>query len=158
MNRRYIIKYSAIALYVFLIFGVFSIPHTNARMSDTEDVSHASLTAATWGESGTRMTDDSPSLSLSVSRDRTYASFLVDHIAKYSILSYTLTYDTETVPNGIQGQSNISGDETFERQHIILGTCSTGGTCTYHHGVSNLKLTVTLTENNGNKLILESSL
>ena len=74
-------------------------------------------------------------------------SFKVENIGGYTDPNYELTYDTDTVPQGVVGKGL---NET-----ITLGTCSTGGTCVYHTGVKNIKLKVYLTDSLGKIMMLE---
>jgi signal peptidase len=97
----------------------------------------------------------SPTLTLTESPDGKTLSFNITDVSDYNSLSYTLTYDTDTVPQGALGSDTISGS-TYTSSPITLGTCSTGGQCTYNSGVHNILLKVTLSGVGGTKVLTGS--
>lgn len=77
--------------------------------------------------------------------------------SRFSALEYELSYETDN--NGTQGAFtadpiDISGQEEFERE-IELGSCSTGGKCSYDKGVRNFKLTAKFHVEDGQVYILQ---
>lgn len=55
-------------------------------------------------------------------------------------LEYELSYTTgEGLPKGALGKITLSGKSEITRD-ILLGTCSTGGKCTYDTGVTSVRL------------------
>lgn len=55
-------------------------------------------------------------------------------------IEYELSYITgEGLPKGALGKITLSGKTNIERD-ILLGTCSTGGKCTYDTGVKSVSL------------------
>ena len=66
-------------------------------------------------------------------------------LSKFTSLEYTLTYDSLSGTQGITSVKDIDQSETITISNLILGTCSTGGNCTYHQKSDNFNLTVTLT-------------
>lgn len=97
-----------------------------------------------------------PLLTLTVASQS--AAFNVTNTQNYAKLDYELTYDTDTVPQGAVGQININNYEPQINKNILLATCSTGGTCVYHLGVKNMKLTVKLTDSHDQILNLSATL
>lgn len=58
-----------------------------------------------------------------------------------SSVSYSLTYNSNGIPQGAMGtMTNISG--TTDSRELLFGTCS-GGVCRYHSNITNAKLVIT---------------
>ncbi|MCL4365950.1 hypothetical protein M1437_01865, partial [Patescibacteria group bacterium] len=95
---------------------------------------------------------------LVLSSDGKSLSFKATELAKFKKLSYELTYDTDTISDGVIGSVDLSGENEYEKSGITLGTCSTGGTCSYHSGVKNIKLIVKLENSEGIITTLEKTL
>ncbi len=98
----------------------------------------------------------SPSASLAFS-DANHIVIGAANIANFTSLTYQLTYDTDSTPQGVIGKVDLSGSDHFEKE-ILLGTCSTDGTCVYHQGVHNFQLTVTLIAPDNSSADLETTL
>lgn len=98
---------------------------------------------------------ENPQLELNISPDREFASFKVTNIQDFVKLSYELTYDTDTISDGVVGSEDLSGQDEYAKDGITLGTCSSGGTCVYYTGVYNIKLKVILEDSDGNPTALE---
>jgi len=96
-----------------------------------------------------------PKFTLTESEDEKTLSFKITGVSAYDNLSYTLTYDTDTVSEGAMGSDIISG-QTYTSSSITLGSCSSDGNCTYDSGVHNIVLTVTLSGSGGSKVLTES--
>jgi len=96
-----------------------------------------------------------PILTLAESADKESLTFSVSGVSDYNNLSYTLNYDTDTVSEGVVGNDSVSG-QTYTSLPIILGSCSSGGKCTYNTGVHNIVLTVTLNGSDGSKILTGS--
>lgn len=79
---------------------------------------------------------------------------------KYSQIEYELTYQTEN--HGAQGAFSPTpialdpGADTFSRE-IELGSCSTGGKCTYDKGVKDFQLSAKFHLPNGEVQILKKT-
>ena len=65
-------------------------------------------------------------------------------------VSYTLTYNTSTQPEGAIGSLNLAKSSTS--QELLFGTCSKN-VCRYHTGVNNARLEVTYTAKTGKQYI-----
>lgn len=69
-------------------------------------------------------------------------------------LEYEISYETDE--GGIQGFNSpvdIEADQdTYEKKGFLLGTCSTGGKCSYHTVAGPLKVTIKFTGSYGEKL------
>ncbi|MCL4390476.1 MAG: hypothetical protein M1484_00330 [Patescibacteria group bacterium] len=89
-----------------------------------------------------------PAAALSLSGDQHTITFTVNNLANFKHLAYQLTYDTSSAPQGVTGDFDLNGDVNVSRD-ILLGTCSTGGTCVYSLGSKNFVLTVMLTDSGG---------
>lgn len=101
-------------------------------------------TGKDFGTPGLSNISASPSATLTLSPDQKTLSFQVIGITKYSKLNYQITYDSDTISDGIQGLVDLSGADTFSSDNLTLGTCSSGGTCVYYSNVKNIHLQVTL--------------
>lgn len=66
-------------------------------------------------------------------------------------VSYSLTYDTSTQPEGAIGSISTTGPSNIN-QELLFGTCSKN-VCRYHAGVNNAKLEVTYSTKSGKKYI-----
>ncbi len=98
----------------------------------------------------------SPSVGLAFS-DINHIVISVTNITKFTSLTYQLTYETNSFPQGVIGKVDLSGGNSFERE-ILLGTCSTDNACVYHTGAKNFQLGVQLTDVNNNITNLSASL
>lgn len=68
-----------------------------------------------------------------------------------SLVSYLLTYQTYTQGEGARGSLNLTGSSS-KTQELLFGTCSKN-VCTYHKGISNMRLEVSYTAKSGKKYI-----
>lgn len=91
-----------------------------------------------------------PAVKLTLSSDGKTLSYVITNVDSAATVSYLLTYDTDTAPQGVKG-SGRSGT-------ILLGTCSTGGTCVYNTGVKNFRFSATLAGPTGRTMNLEAGL
>ncbi len=98
-----------------------------------------------------------PQASIILSSDKKIATITFKNISDFVRLSYKLTYNTDTLPQGIEGHVNLTGENELTRE-IILGTCSSGGICVYHVGVRDFDLKVYLDDINGNTINLSATL
>lgn len=101
---------------------------------------------------------ESVELLMVLSEDRRYISFSLSKISSIKHLSYALSYDSDFGSQGIVGEVDLVEQEKYEKNNLLLGTCSTGGTCIYHTGVKNVKLQVTLQNLEDETQVLEQTL
>lgn len=98
--------------------------------------------------------DDSVQATLDANSAKTKVTLTVTGLAnRFTKVEYELTYETDN--NGTQGafgEDEIAGDE-FEKE-VELGSCSTGGKCSYDKGVRNFKLTAKLHTPDGQIFLL----
>jgi hypothetical protein len=99
-----------------------------------------------------------PSIDLDLSADKKTVSFKVKNIKEFKKLSYELAYETAIKTEGILGEKELDNQDEFVKENIILGTCSSGGTCVYHLGIKEIKLKVILVNQENGEEILEKSL
>ncbi len=66
-------------------------------------------------------------------------------------VSYSLTYETSTQPEGAIGSISTTGSSSIS-QELLFGTCSKN-VCRYHTGIHNTKLEVSYTLKSGKKYI-----
>lgn len=65
-------------------------------------------------------------------------------LSGYKSLDYLITYGSNQSTQGIMGTKVISGVSEITEEDLLLGSCSSGGTCTYNTGITNINLKVTL--------------
>ena len=66
-------------------------------------------------------------------------------------VSYSLTYDTSTQPEGAIGSVSTTGPSSVS-QELLFGTCSKN-VCRYHTGINNMRLEVSYTTKSGKKYL-----
>lgn len=83
---------------------------------------------------------------VSTSNDKKSVRFNIygDTLSQYDSFTYTVSYDSEQGQQGIMGEKKIENKNDIEVNTLLLGTCSSGGTCTYHLGVSKVTFEVVL--------------
>lgn len=72
-------------------------------------------------------------------------SFEIKNIEDFSKLTYELVYNSARGLQGVIGETELSRQSNFEKKDIVFGTCSTGGTCTYHQNLKDINLKIILT-------------
>lgn len=83
-------------------------------------------------------------------RDRAALNVYFGNVSRARSISYILTYRGNDSDQGAMGSVNVaSGNTTRE---LLFGTCSTS-VCTYHQGISNMRLEVTIELVSGKKII-----
>lgn len=102
--------------------------------------------------------DASVTASLVLSKNSKEVTMTISGLSgRYSAIEYEMNYQTDTGSQGtFSGATPISiesGADEFERQ-ITLGSCSSGGRCTYDTGVRNFKLDAKLHTSDGSIHIL----
>lgn len=101
--------------------------------------------------------DSSVQATLTANSSQTKATLTISGLAgRFTNIEYELTYETDN--HGTQGAFStdpidISGKDEFGRE-VELGTCSTGGKCTYDKGVRNFKLVAKFHASSGETFIL----
>jgi len=135
MNKQTILI-AGIAI-VVLIAGIFTMRLISGGGSAGETLEPAPTIAY-------QEVDDSVQATLAANSSKTNVTLTVTGLAgRFAKVEYELTYETDN--NGTQGafgEDEIDGDE-FEKE-VELGSCSTGGKCSYDKGVKNFKLTAKL--------------
>ena len=61
----------------------------------------------------------------------------IKRTASYDQIRYEISYNSEGVDRGAQGDINTGDRKGEYEQEILFGSCSTGGTCVYDKGVEN---------------------
>lgn len=135
---------------VVLLAGVFTVKFIGGTKTPEGDVEPTP-------EVVYQEVDGSVQATLVANQGKTKVTLSVTGLAsRFSQIEYELSY--ETTNNGTQGAfSNdpidISAQDEFERE-VELGSCSTGGKCTYDKGVNNFKLTAKLHTSDGQIFLL----
>ena len=91
-----------------------------------------------------------PGVSYSLRRDKKAITVSFSSLGQSKNISYTLSYKTNKIQEGIIGNITPKG-KTTEIQEIVFGTCS-GKVCTYHKNISNAKLEVVFYLKSGKQL------
>lgn len=98
---------------------------------------------------------NSPSTGINVSpklrADRRAVIVYFSNLQNATSVSYSLTYNTSTQPEGAIGSLPLKGLSATS-QELLFGTCSKG-VCRYHTGVNNVKLEVSYTTKAGKKYL-----
>ena len=105
--------------------------------------------------------DDSIIATLAASANRKSVTMEIAGLAgRFTGIEYELNYETDKGPKGtLSGATPIkleTGADSFTRD-IELGTCSTGGKCTYDTGVVNFQLFVKLHMPDGTVQVLRET-
>ncbi|KKT83475.1 MAG: hypothetical protein UW80_C0013G0015 [Microgenomates group bacterium GW2011_GWC1_44_9] len=99
-----------------------------------------------------------PILDFWITSNRNFVGFNLKNIQPFTALSYDLVYGTDGADQGLDGSDLLDHQDEYIKENLILGSRTTGGTPTYHQGIHNLQLTVTLSNSEGLELVLEKSL
>lgn len=91
------------------------------------------------------------SVSPRIRADRRALNVNFSNLQNASAVSYALTYNTGTQPEGAMGALNLSGGSS-QTQELLFGTCSKN-VCRYHTGIKNAKLEVSYTLKSGKKYL-----
>lgn len=95
-------------------------------------------------------------LSLSSRADKKAIILEIDKIQDISVIDYELSYTSKgNIPRGAIGHVEIKPTDTKIKKEIVLGTCS--DVCHYDEGVSNIKLILKITKNDGKVYQTEQS-
>jgi len=96
-----------------------------------------------------------PVVDFYLQKNKAAVGFKVEDVGQFNQLNYEISYKTNGVSQGIVGIIKIEGQNEITKEGFTLGTCSSGGTCVYHSGIKEIKLKITLTDQNNNQKILE---
>ncbi|HUW24244.1 MAG TPA: lamin tail domain-containing protein [Patescibacteria group bacterium] len=95
---------------------------------------------------GPNKLEEGPTVDLRLRSDKHAVSFQVNNIKKFKTLSYEITYDAKPVEKQIAGAISLTNEDSFARNDLILGTCSSfGKVCVYDWGITKITLKVVLT-------------
>lgn len=83
--------------------------------------------------------------------DRRALTVYFSNLQNAKSVSYALTYNTSTQPEGALGSLNLNGLSSTS-QELLFGTCSKN-VCRYHTGVNNARLEVSYTTQSGKKYL-----
>lgn len=124
-----------IATSVLFIF-LFVIPETNSVFNKTVSVTQSNFQTAININFYAR--DDKKAVGLEI--------FGIQDFDKLTYeITYTHTSDLGDVDELVEGSiDNFAHSGTILEEWVILGSCSTGGVCTYHTGIKDVNLTINL--------------
>lgn len=92
-----------------------------------------------------------PSISAKLRADRKALNLYISNANKAGSISYTLSYRTNGVDQGVAGTIDPGGQTSLSRE-LLFGTCSSG-VCRYHTGITNAVLEVTSTLTSGKRVL-----
>ncbi len=128
-------------LFALLLISLFLVLPVEAKL-----LPRFSTPARNGGGSGGGSVVVSPKLR----GDRRALNVYFANLSKARSVSYILTYRGNDSDQGAMGSVDVaSGNTTRE---LLFGTCSTS-VCTYHQGISNMRLEVTIELASGKKII-----
>jgi len=81
-----------------------------------------------------------------------------NQLALFTSFEYSIVYDPNGLTQGIKGGGNIEGKNEIKIDDLLLGICSSGGTCVYHQGVTKVNLEINLFGPIERKLVQEINL
>ncbi|MFA6306156.1 MAG: signal peptidase I [Candidatus Gracilibacteria bacterium] len=99
-----------------------------------------------------------PTLTLTYDTGKHIISFTASNIQKFITLNWELSYETDKGSQGAIGKAELTGQPVYQKDSILLGTCSAGGTCVYHQEIKSIYIIVTLSDPDNNEIILEQKL
>lgn len=89
-----------------------------------------------------------PSVSVSVAKNRLSASVSFLNLKNVKSISYQLTYDSNKGPQGARGTIRVANNTNSLSRKLLFGTCSKN-VCTYHKNLKNIRLSVDYTLRSG---------
>lgn len=88
-------------------------------------------------------------LTFTATDDKKQVSFGIKNTKDISSLDYEISYLAQgSIPRGIIGHIDVTSGTPVAKNNIDLGTCSSGR-CKYDTGITNLKLILKVTKNDG---------
>ena len=123
------------------------------RVKACDNLNNCSASSSVW-----KGTVDSrpPLLSAGLSDDGLNVSYTASQLSRFVSYTYSLTYDTDSLPQGYAGSVILTG-QSEDSKGFYLGTCS-GSDCTPHSGIQNIKLSLDVVSMTGKLYHLEISL
>lgn len=85
--------------------------------------------------------------------------FRIPYVTNQHHITYELTYTSNTTPKGIAGTHDFTDDDTdFVRSPILLGTCSSHGTCMIDPEITDIRLHADVTDTSGSHHLFDAAL
>jgi hypothetical protein len=147
-------KKTYLLLLIIPLVIVARIRYTRSYFSDTEKLTGNTISAGVWsGDPPLKLgsvlgvtSDQGVDLRFFKSADGHSVGFSAtgDTLSNYQTYSYTITYDSDGITQGMTGSGQINGKNEIAVDNLVLGICSTGGICVYHPDIKNLNLSLTL--------------
>ncbi|OGM07985.1 hypothetical protein A2159_03835 [Candidatus Woesebacteria bacterium RBG_13_34_9] len=76
--------------------------------------------------------------------DKKAVGFEVLGISEFDSLKYKISYKHNLLDEVVQGAISLSDQNSFKEEWVILGTCSSGGTCVYYDDIDEIFLRLDL--------------
>jgi hypothetical protein len=90
----------------------------------------------TRSKSATKTTSGLPQSSLVLRGDKLALLVQLTNLTEASSVAYTLTYNSNAVPQGVQG--SLDPMLGSSQKELVFGTCS-GAVCTYHTDITDMR-------------------
>lgn len=132
---------------IFLLLGFFSI----SVFSKSIEAKVLPQAAKASFKTATKATGMGINITPRLRSDRRALIVYFSALQNAKSVSYSLTYDTSTQPEGAIGSVPITSPSSTS-QELLFGTCSKN-VCRYHTGIKNAKLEVSYTLKSGRKYI-----
>lgn len=132
-------------LFVSLLLTILNITPAHAKRKIPRTVPLNTSTSVNT------QTIDGINTSVAFRSDRKAVNVEFSNLSNISTISYVLSYDTDTVSQGLTGTLTNDADDPTLRE-LIFGTCS-ASVCTYHTGIINARLTITTELTNGTRIV-----
>ena len=155
-------KRFAILIFVLAAF-LAMLPSTNAGFVTSVPIRSATFLTGCWVTPESRCQPNAERTGASAGlwhvRDGYSVGFSIPFVSGQRHIAYELTYLSQHTQKGIAGSHDYLATETeFVRSPIVLGSCSSGGTCTIDPEISDIHLRAVITDILGIHHIFEASL
>lgn len=151
MNKKLLLI--AIGTLFILLFGAFLVK--NALFSKSENKPDVSPTPVVVFPT---VTDDVV-VTLTATAGKRAVSLKISQVPKGTeMVEYEMKYLTGSgLIHGLSGTIRLAqGEESIEREDLTLGSCSSGGKCTYDEGVTSIDVVIKFTGSFGSSIFQKS--
>ena len=137
---------------LFFASSLLLLDKSYSEVSDSE-VTKASFTASEWVEGAydslSVTVSIKPEILLYTNASKNKLGFILNNVSDFDSFKYEIKYTHQTeggpLAEVIEGAiNNPTGNSTVIEEWMVLGSCTTGGTCTYFNGMPQIDLSVEL--------------
>ena len=76
--------------------------------------------------------------------DKQAVGFEIWGLSDFDLMSYKVSYNHGSLQEMVQSHVSLDGENSKKIEWIILGYCSSGGTCVFHEGITKVDLEILL--------------